>query len=157
MSDHDPGPLARFAAVVANPDTPAEIVARLGRGDTLAEIARAWGVPKLKFLAWIAANADLTEQCKRVMELAGIELRLEGLEILDSAAPETIAVAKEQAQYRERMSRDFNRGLFGKHVKHEHQHTHDLGDRLRRARERVIEPDAVTVLPAEVRPEDLVI
>jgi hypothetical protein len=135
----NPGPLARFEVVIADPKTPDVLVQRLASGETLKEIAKAWEVPYRRLLAWVASSADLTEQCKRVLELAGIELRLDGLEIIDEADPETIAVAKEQAAYRERLSRDLNRPLFGKHVRHEHKHTVDLGERLRRARERVIE------------------
>lgn len=143
----DPGPMARFAAVTADPRTPDVIVQRLAGGESLKEIARAWQVPERRFLAWIAANGDLTEQCKRVRELAGVELRFDGLEIIDGAAPETIAVAKEQALYRERLSRDLNRPLFGKFTQHKHEVTFDLGERLRRAREREVpqEPDAATL------------
>lgn len=112
---------------------------RISGGESLRDIARAWQIPYRRLVEWVAGNADLTEQCKRAMELAGIELRLEGLEIIDDATPETVAVAKEQAQYRERLSRDFNRRLFGKFQQHKHEHSFDLGEQLRRARERVIE------------------
>jgi hypothetical protein len=139
-----PGPMARFLAVRDDPNTPQIIVQRLAGGESLRDIARAWQIPYMRFVAWIAANGDLTEQCKRVRELAGIELRMEGLEIIDDATPETVSVAKEQAQYRERLSRDLNRPLFGKFTKHEHTHTVDLGERLRRARERVIEHEEPT-------------
>lgn len=126
---------------MADPSTPDVIVQRLAGNETLKDIASSWKLPYKKFLAWIAANGDLTEQCKRVRELAGIELRMEGLEIIDEAAPETIAVDKERALYRERLSRDLHRPLFGKQVQHQHTHTHDLGERLRRAlaREKVID------------------
>lgn len=156
----DPGPLARFGAVMADPLTPSVIVQRLSDGESLKEIATAWQIPYKRFLAWIAANGELTEQCKRVRELAGIELRMEGLEIVDGIEneiePAAVAAAKLRAEYRERLSRDLNRPLFGKFTKHEHTHTIDLGDRLRRARERTIDlvPEAVTLgavssLPAE--------
>jgi hypothetical protein len=144
----DPGPVARFIDVVRDPQTPAVIVQRLVDGESLKDIAAAWQIPYKRFLAWIAANGELTEQCKRVRELAGIELRMEGLELLDGAAPDNIAVVKEQAQYRERLSRDLNRPLFGKQVKHEHTHTVDLGERLRRAKGRVIEAEPAIVLPS---------
>jgi hypothetical protein len=141
----DIGPLARFAEVTADPTTPEVIVQRLAAGESLKQVATAWKIPYKRLLAWIAANGDLTEQCKRVRELAGIELRMEGLDIVDDATPETAPVAKLQADYREKLSRDLNRPLFGKFTQHEHRHTVDLGERLRRARERVIEQ------PAEVQ------
>jgi hypothetical protein len=151
----DPGPVARFIDVVRDPQTPAVIVQRLVDGESLKDIAAAWQIPYKRFLAWIAANGELTEQCKRVRELAGIELRMEGLELLDGAAPDNIAVVKEQAQYRERLSRDLNRPLFGKQVKHEHTHTVDLGERLRRAKGRVID-HATQQLTGEVSEAELI-
>lgn len=121
---------------------------RLGAGESLKEIAAAWGLPERRFLAWIAANGELSEQCKRVRELAGIELRMEGLEIVDSAEGETepaaVAAAKLRAEYRERLARDLNKPLFGKQTLHKHEVTVDLGERLRRARERVIGPADAT-------------
>lgn len=132
----NPGPLARFLTVTADPSTPEIIVQRLAGGETLRDITKAWEIPHKRFLAWIAANAALTEQCKRVLEIAGIEMRMEGLEIVDGASAESIAVDKQRALYRERLSRDLNRPLFGKFTQHKHEHSFDLGERLRRARER---------------------
>lgn len=144
----DPGPVARFAVVVADAATPGVIVQRLTDGESLREIAVSWGLPYRRFLAWIAANGELTEQCKRVRELAGIELRMEGLEIVDEVEgalePTHVAAAKIRAEYRERLSRDLNRPLFGKFTKQEVVISGDWGERLRRARERVID---ATVVP----------
>ena len=107
-------------------------------GESLREIAAAWGLPYGRFLSWIAANGELSDRCRRVRELAGIELRFEGLEILDEVEPEKSAVAKAvaQADYREKLSRDLNRPLFGKQVQHDHTHRIDLGEQLRRALQR---------------------
>src|SRR3990167_6641287 len=147
----DPGPVARFEVVIADAATAGVVVQRLTLGESLRDIAGSWGIPYRRFLAWIAANGELTEQCKRVRELAGVELRMEGLEIVDevedAVTSEAIASAKLRAEYRERLSRDLNRPLFGKFTQHAHSHTIDLGDRLRRAREREIPAEAVTVLP----------
>lgn len=147
----DPGPMARFVALTRDETTPAVIVQRLTEGESLRDMASAWEVPYKRFLAWIAANGELTEQCKRVRELAGIELRMEGLDIVDAVEgaeePAEVAAAKLRAEYRERLSRDLNRPLFGRVTQHKHEHTFDLGDRLRRARER-----SVNDLPAAPPP-----
>ena len=144
------GPVARFAQVTGDPQTPDVIVQRLAEGETLRSLAKSWEIPYLRFIAWVAANSELTEQCKRVMELAGVELRMEGLEIVDAVegaeSSEEVAAAKLRAEYRERLSRDMNRRLFGKHTQHTHTHHIDLGERLRRARERMV-IDAGTELP----------
>lgn len=166
--ERDPGKLARLAQVVGDPATPGVIVQRLAGGESLKDIAVAWGLPYGRFIAWVAANGDLTEQCKRVRELAGIELRMEGLEIVDAAeqakTSEAVAAAKLRAEYRERLSRDLNRPLFGKNVRHEHSHTFDLGEQLRRAmaRERVVEGSHVShgtgpaALPAPEQEPELI-
>lgn len=147
----NPGPLVRFASVTADPATPSVIVQRLADGESLKEIAKGWDIPYRRLIEWIAANGDLTEQCKRARELAGIELRMEGLEIVDEVEgtdePAAVAAAKLRAEYRERLSRDFNRPLFGKQVQHQHTHTVDLGERLRRARERTLDVEDAEILP----------
>ena len=147
----DPGPMARLAHVMADASTPEIIVQRLAAGESLREIAAAWRIPYKRFLAWIAASGELTEQCKRVRELAGIELRFEGLEIVDDATPETAPVAKLQADYREKLSRDLNRPLFGKFTQHKHEHSFDLGEKLRRARERerVVDAEVIEEKPLQ--------
>lgn len=131
------------------------ILARLQDGETLLGLVRAWKLPRHAFLSWIAANGELTDQCRRVRELAGIELRMEGLEIVDVATPETAPVAKLQADYREKLSRDLNKPLFGKYTQHEHRHTFDLGERLRRARDRaegVIDTEVVPAIEVKQEP-----
>ncbi len=154
--------MVRFAEVTADPTTPEILVQRLAAGETFKEIATSWQIPYKRFLAWVAANGDLTEQCKRVRELAGIELRFEGLEIVDGIEgaedPSIVAAAKVRAEYRERLSRDLNKPLFGKFTQHQHTHTVDLGERLRRARERVVDQAGeqatlAGVTPSLVNPE----
>lgn len=149
----DPGPMARLRDVKADPAAGRELLALVEQGKTFPQIASMWGVPRREFLFWLAANAELTEECKRLSELAGIWYRAEGLEIVDEATPENAAVAKLQAEYRERLSRDLNKPLFGKTLQHKHSHVIDLGERLRRATERVIEPAAVEALPELARAE----
>lgn len=156
VAEQDPGPLARFDAVVRDPQTPLVIVQRLMGGESLKDLSRAWRVPYGRLLGWVAANGELSEQCKRARELAGIELRLEGLEIVDEAdgaeTSEVVAAAKLRAEYRERLARDLNRPLFGKQVSHEHRHTHDLGEQLRRALQRDRDERVVSEIKAEDHP-----
>lgn len=131
--------MQRFESVLADPGLPERIVQRVAGGETLPEIARSMGLPRTRFLCWVAANGELSDACRRVRELAGIELRFEGLEIVDGASEETVGVAKLQSDYREKLSRDLHKPLFGKFTQHQHTVTLDLGERLRRARERVVE------------------
>ena len=145
-------PTVRLQRELQNPDFPSQILARVAEGETLKEIAKSIGLPKTQFLMWVAANGDLSAACLRIRELAGVELRFEGLDIVDAATPEDVSVAKLQADYRKDLSRDLNKPLFGKMVQHKHELGKDWGDRLRRARERVIEGEVVDTdqrVPAE--------
>ena len=151
VAERDPGPMARLRALQADPGSVQEILNALQDGETFPSLAKRWGLPKKEFLSAIAANAELTAHCRRVIELAGIWMRMEGLEIVDEATVEGAAVAKLQADYRERLSRDLNRPLFGKFTQHEHSHTVDLGEVLRRAKEREVLGDEITQAPEAVR------
>lgn len=99
--------------VISDPLTPEVLVQRLGAGEKLSEIAADWQVPFRRLLSWVAGNAELSAKCLRAAGLAAIDLRMEGLELLDDSTPETLAVNKERAAYRERLSRDLNKPLFG--------------------------------------------
>lgn len=160
------GPAARLRALQADPNAAGAILARVAEGATLLDLVAQWKLPRRAFLSWVAANGELTEQCKRLRELVGTELRMEGLDLVDEATPETAAVVKLRADYREKLSRDLNKDLFGKYAKVEHRHSFDLGERLRRARDRVLdvqptveltreEPRAVVAEAAEHGAEEL--
>lgn len=109
----NPGPLARFNAVIANPDTPSVVLQRVAGGEDLKDIAKAWEVPVKRFLTWIASNADLHEKCLRARQIAAHELAAEGLEIIDEANPGTVAVAKERANYRLKMAKAYHPKVYG--------------------------------------------
>ena len=115
-AERDPGPVARFEEVIEDPLTPERIVQRLTGGETLRDMASSWCVPYKRLLGWVAGQAELSAQCMRATQLAGVELRMEGLEIVDEAEARTdeIALARLRAEYRERLSRDLNKPLFGK-------------------------------------------
>ena len=153
VAERDPGPMARLRALQADPGAGRAILDELQDGETLIRLAKKWGLPRKEFLSAVAANAELTAQCRRVMELAGIELRMEGLDIVDEVEPEKGPVLKAslQAGYRERLSRDLNRPLFGKYTQHEHSHTVDLGEVLRRAREREVQGEEISQAPEAAR------
>lgn len=116
----DIGPMARLRLIQGDENAEREILGLIEQGKSFAQIAKEWGLPKKDFLFWVAANGELTEKCKRLRELAGIDLRMEGLDLVDEATVENAQVKKLQAEYRERLSRDLNKPLFGKVVQHEH-------------------------------------
>ena len=107
----------RFSDLIAQSETGEMLVQRLAGGETLAEIAAGLDVPYRKLISWIAGNADLSAKAMRAAALAGVDLRMEGMEILDGADPDPkhgdLAKCIAQANYRERLSRDLNKPLFG--------------------------------------------
>lgn len=77
----DPGPVARFEAVKERPEVPEEIFHRLCEGDSLREIAKAWGLPRGPFTLWfMSEHKQLFDDAERVR---AHELKEEVLEIAD--------------------------------------------------------------------------
>jgi len=111
------GPAARLRALKKDEGAAREILALVQRGLTLPRIAKEWGLPERDFLFYVAANGELSEECRRVRELVGVDLRLEGLEIVDGATPETVGVAKLRSEYRKDLSIAMNKPLFGPTLK----------------------------------------
>ena len=54
----DPGPLARFKAVIEDANTLAIVVQRLTDGETLKEIAAAWQIPYGRLAQWIIEDRE---------------------------------------------------------------------------------------------------
>jgi len=111
----------------------------LGRPEGLPTICKAWDVPYGRVLTWLMADQKRYEVYQRALEVAAHGLVAETVEIADSENQFTqrdrlrvatrfkVAEYHAPAIYRQRQTVDMN-------VKHE-----GWGDRLRRARERVIE------------------
>lgn len=95
-------------------NAPSVIFQRLTDGEkpeTLKEIAKAWGIPRGRFVEWfVTEHAGLYDAAQRV--LAG-QLAEEALEKADDAAPETVGVAKLQVETRLRLASKLDRERFG--------------------------------------------
>lgn len=119
MSDEralDPGPLARFEAVKADPNTMSVIVQRVtdaDRPETLKDIARSWKVPLGKLSEWITEDRGRTEQYAAALKVAGETAALEILRIADDAKPEDVAVAKLKVEARKWYAGRLARDRFG--------------------------------------------
>ena len=157
----NPGPMFRLRQLKGEwPAGRDEVLAALRRGETLGEFARLRGIPRHEFLVFIAEHGEFSEECRRVREFAGTELWMEGVRLVDEAATAVegsslenlelakaqLEAAKAQSKVRMETARAFNRPLFGKQTTVVNVSV-DLGERLRRARERM------AVIEGEVLPE----
>lgn len=80
----DPGPLARLEAVKLDQSTPSVVFQRVCDGETLREIAKAWGLPKGPFIQWFTTeHAALYDSALKVKA--------------DELAHEALAISDEQA------------------------------------------------------------
>ena len=123
-----------------------------GRPEMLPAICASWDVPYGRILTWLMADAGRYEVYKRALEIAAHGLVAETVQIADSENQFTqrdrlrvatrfkVAEYHAPAMYRPRQTVDMN-------VKHE-----GWGERLRRARERVIEAEMID--PAEVQSDE---
>ena len=139
----DPGPMARLEAVKADQSTPSVVFQRVCDGETLREIAKAWGLPKGRFVEWFTTEHSALYD--RALQVRADELAHETLEIADGASPEDSAPRKLRVDTRLKLAEKWDRQRYGKTMQHNHAHSFDLGDVLRRARERVIEQGPETV------------
>ena len=64
----DPGPIARLEHVKSLPDTAGVVFQRLCDGESLQQIARAWGLPKGAFVLWfMEEHSDLFDKALKVL------------------------------------------------------------------------------------------
>lgn len=82
----DPGPMARFEALVREAGTMGVVVQRLTEGETLKEMARAWEVPYGKLAEWIVESKDRSERYARATQVW-----------VDALARSTVATARDAA------------------------------------------------------------
>ena len=150
----------RFDELIADDNLPEMLVQRVATGRTTRQIAKELDVSHLLLMGWVAKQAGLNEQLLRVREAIGHDLRMEGLEIIDSAKMDDLWVKKEQAAYRERLSKAFAPNTYGDKLKIDKQVSVEVSaDMLRTAEEllalvRVPEITLKDVQDAEQIPQD---
>lgn len=111
----DAGPMARLEVVVARPENAVVVFQRVCEGETLKEIAKAWGVPVGRFTQWYATeHGDLYDAALRVR---ADQLAHEALERADGADAETVGPAKLQVDTRLKLAGKWDRARYGEMVK----------------------------------------
>lgn len=114
----DPGPMARFEDVKRDINAPAEIFSRLTDADTpstLPEIAKAWRVPRGKFVEWFTTVHRATYDSALKVLTDG--LAFEALKIADGVEGEEeaakVAAAKLRIDTRLRTAARWDRERYG--------------------------------------------
>lgn len=113
----DPGPMARLEDVKRDATAPSEVFRLLTADDpsTLAEVAKAWAVPKGRFVEWFTTtHADLYDAALKVR---AADLALDALKASIDATPDDVSVRKLQADVALRLASKFDRARYGETVR----------------------------------------
>ena len=115
----DPGPMARLQVVKDGAEMPSVIFQRLSDGETLAEIAKAMGLPKGRFVEWYTVTHP--QLFDAAMKVRALDLAFEALEAAKAATPEDVSAKKLLADVALKLAGKFDRARFGETVRHETQ------------------------------------
>ena len=117
----DPGPLVRLEEVKRDVAAPSEVFQRLTGGlggeepETLGAIARAWRVPRGRFVEWFTTeHAELYEAALKVR---AADLALDALRAAMEATPETVGVQKLKADVSLKLASKFDRARYGESMR----------------------------------------
>ncbi len=156
--------MARLEAVKADPLAPSVVFQRLCDEEDLRDIAKAWLVPKGRFVEWFTTeHADLFDAA---MKVRAADYAIEAMKAALAATPEDVAVRKLQADVALKLASKFDRARFGETVRVEKTVSIGVdagllgtaGDLLSRMRERIVPGvvgplvDLTPALPAASRP-----
>lgn len=127
------------------------------KGQGVAAVCKEHGWSVLEFMKWIHGDEGRLGRYKAACAVRS-EVEIEdALAIVDATVdaerPVEVMAAALRAKERWKRAEVFAKETYGKTLRHEHAAVGDLGERLRRANERVIEHDALKVSDAEVLPE----
>ncbi len=143
--------IARYIEVIENPATLPMIAERLSDGEALVEVCRSLDVPYGRVMSWLIADEKRYEIYLRAKRVAAHALVEDAIRIADeqkeAVRPEggvydpDVQRDKLRVDTRLKVARQHERDLYGDTRKVTHEITGDFGERLRRAREREINPN----------------
>ena len=134
MTVGNPGGYARLEMLKADEGVVEDVYRMLCERKSLRAIAKEFGVPRGAFARWfMAEHGDLVSDADRVL---AHELKHEALEEAEAATEENAVSQRLKVDTALKLMPMLDRDRYGKQVQHRHEHTFDLGDRLRRAMER---------------------
>lgn len=117
----DSSPLARFAMVKEDVESPAEVFRLLTDADepkSLEEIAKAWGVPRGRFVEWFSTeHRGRLDAAERVL---GIAVLHSVKKMTDDATVENVALSKFKTDRYLRLAGLLNAERYSPKVEHNH-------------------------------------
>lgn len=127
------------------------VCAQVASGVTLTDWCRYQSVDRGLVWALLTETPDRYARYERALRGVADELVGDVVGLAARASVETVAVDKLQIDTNLKVGVLYDPGRFGKQTKVTHEVGGDFGERLRRARERVVEPveDAVVIEPAK--------
>ena len=145
------GPVERWERDSVLAETVDVLVQRVAEGEPLKMICKSRGWPYSVVAKWVATTPDVFRAYEGALRIAADAMAQETVAIADGASNEDVAVAKLQVDTRQKLASKLYRERYGIHSQVTVTHEAGLGERLRRARERVV-GDGVEVVDAEVLP-----
>lgn len=95
------------------PTTLEDICLRVAEGESIAQLASAWAVPRSRILAWLMDDETRYATYQRALEMDAHRLVSETVAIADAAEPETVGVAKVQIDTRFKVAGFHARKVYG--------------------------------------------
>ena len=114
----DPGPLARLEYVQGRADTASVVFQRLAEGETLGEIAKAWEVPRGRFVEWYMT--EHVERYDAALKVLAQEDAQETVRIADEAPVEDSSKTKLRIDARKWRSGKYDRERYGERTEVKH-------------------------------------
>ncbi len=105
--------------VMADVGAPAEVFRRLTEGERLPEIAKAWRVPKGRFVEWFSTAHEALYDA--ALKVRAAELAMDALDAALAATPEDVAVQRLRADVALKLAGKFDRDRYGERVKVERE------------------------------------
>lgn len=87
----DGGPVERWGRLMDRPEGEVldEVVARVVEGSSLGEIARDWGLPRARFIAWMSGDDERRSSYEGALRMRADELVHESLVDAEASGPLT--------------------------------------------------------------------
>lgn len=119
--ERDPGPYVRFEDVKRDEAVPEMVFAMLTDpegGQTLDEIAKAWRVPRGKFVEWY--TTEHSGRYDAALKVLGVSLGHRVLELAQGATRDTVGLVKMQTDRYLRLAAHWDAQRYSPRVEHNH-------------------------------------
>lgn len=135
LAVRDPGPMARFEHVKTQPETASVVFQRLCDGETLAQVARDWAVPKGRFVEWYTTEHaalydaalkvradDLAHEALSVADTPtlGVETKTKADGSVEVTEGDMLGHRKLQVDTKLKVASKWDRARYGEQVRVEH-------------------------------------